>query len=517
MKKILTNNGKILTDNGKILVANVESGGSATVTKQGGWVGTQVPNSGTVENVYFNTNLSIEETKSILETLTYETQDMNVILVKEDYSLILAIMTMDGEYGILDLITNNIYFVSADIDLGFVGWNANITYPLTINGTVVNEFEGIQVASENSLISSIFSTTPFEEKEGEVISLSGNYAETSLKITSDGIVDLNDLIFTDKKIPLKINCKNEELAQVNQIISGEISGEYTFNGTQIRDGLFCSCGNLEKINMPNVTQIGAYSFVSCHSLHELTIPSGVWYISTNSFWNCSGLETITVEDGNENYDSRENCNAIVGKDFSKLLLGCKNTTFPNTISSIGEYAFYGSEITSLLLKDNSNLEYIERNAFQNCMKLTKVELPTTISAIYAETFSGCNLTEISGLDNVLYIEERAFQGCPLSEVTLPKCSIIGDGAFGHNSSLVKLDLHAIRYIGKEAFRFCSNLKTLVIRNENEVCSLNGYYVFMNTSLSEIYVPDALVESYKAHSDWIGRASQIKPLSEYVEE
>ena len=50
-------------------IRDIQGGGSATVTKQGVWVGTQVQNSGVVENIYFNTSLTKEEVHNILSGL----------------------------------------------------------------------------------------------------------------------------------------------------------------------------------------------------------------------------------------------------------------------------------------------------------------------------------------------------------------------------------------------------------------------------------------------------------------
>jgi hypothetical protein len=49
---------------------------------------------------------------------------------------------------------------------------------------------------------------------------------------------------------------------------------------------------------------------------------------------------MIVEKGNSIYDSRENCNAIIETATNTLIAGCNNTTVPEGITSIGDYAFY---------------------------------------------------------------------------------------------------------------------------------------------------------------------------------
>ena len=70
------------------------------------------------------------------------------------------------------------------------------------------------------------------------------------------------------------------------------------------------------------------------------------------------------------------------------------------------------------------------------------------------------------------------------------------------------------------FNYTSNLKHVVIRGTN-VLKITNANAFNNSSIAAgtglIYVPDSLVEDYKAANYWSTYASQIKPISEYVEE
>lgn len=92
--------------------------------------------------------------------------------------------------------------------------------------------------------------------------------------------------------------------------------------------------------------IDEVAFSGCSGLTSLTIPGSVSSIETGAFEACSGLESIKVADDNRNYDSRENCNAIIEKTGQnwpgdRLLLGCKNTTIPGNVIWIGQFAFSG--------------------------------------------------------------------------------------------------------------------------------------------------------------------------------
>ena len=124
--------------------------------------------------------------------------------------------------------------------------------------------------------------------------------------------------------------------------------------TSIGDCAFYGCSGLTKLTLPNsVTSIGDGAFRGCSGLTELTLPNSVTSIWGNAFEGCSGLEKITVDGGNKRYDSRDNCNSIIDTETNTLIVGCKNSVIPNSVTSIGDYAFYGcSGMTELILPNS---------------------------------------------------------------------------------------------------------------------------------------------------------------------
>lgn len=75
-------------------------------------------------------------------------------------------------------------------------------------------------------------------------------------------------------------------------------------------------------------------------------------------------------------------------------------------------------------------------------------------------------------------------------------------------------------IGFGAFKY-TNLCSLVIEQDTSICRLLGTDAFSETPISNgtgfIYVPDSLVDAYKAETNWSTFADQIKPLSEYSQD
>ena len=153
-----------------------------------------------------------------------------------------------------------------------------------------------------------------------------------------------------------------------------------------------------------ITSIGDYAFYSCRGLTELTLPNSVTSIGNpnsvtsignSAFGGCSGLEKITVDGGNKRYDSRDNCNSIIETGTNTLIVGCKNSVIPNSVTSIGDGAFRGcSGLTELILPNS--VTSIGEYAFYYCSELTELTLPNSVTSIGWYAFQGCTgLTELT--------------------------------------------------------------------------------------------------------------------------
>ncbi len=157
--------------------------------------------------------------------------------------------------------------------------------------------------------------------------------------------------------------------------------------TSIEDFAFYKCSALTTATIgKSVTNIGYYAFHSCEKLSEVNIPDSVTTIGNSAFYGChlsavtlpkslttlgnsvfvnSILKTIDVDPENPNFSSVDG--VVFNKDQTVLLVYPTNKgvyTIPNSVISIGDYAFAYSAIKTLTI--HSNLLEIGNYAFCNC-------------------------------------------------------------------------------------------------------------------------------------------------------
>ena len=215
---------------------------------------------------------------------------------------------------------------------------------------------------------------------------------------------------------------------------GEYIGDITipptviYNGvkyfvSEIDWGAFEDCPNLSSVTIPHsVVKIGYGAFSGCSGLTSIFIPNSVKEINCyNLFENCPNLNSIEVEDWNPNYNSQNNCNAIIETSTNTLVAGCKSTIIPNSVTKIGDYAFFG------------------------CTGLTTIDIPNSVTKIGDYAFSGCTgLTNITIPQSVTEIDWSAFRECTsLTSVTIPNSvTTIYGGAFADCTNLTTINYNA---------------------------------------------------------------------------
>jgi len=194
----------------------------------------------------------------------------------------------------------------------------------------------------------------------------------------------------------------------------------TYDVTSIGEGAFAGCNVLTSVTIPHsVTTIGRCAFAGCESLTSVTIPNSVTTIGKCIFYVCNGLTSILVENGNTVYDSRDHCNAIINTATNTLIVGCKNTIIPNSVTVIGEAAFMDCRVLAAVTIPNS-VTTIEEAAFLNCSGLTSLTIPHSVTTIGVGAFLGCRgLTDVfCNAEIIPKTASSAFFDLPILSVTL---------------------------------------------------------------------------------------------------
>ena len=163
------------------------------------------------------------------------------------------------------------------------------------------------------------------------------------------------------------------------------------------------------------------------------------------------------------------------------------------VTTIGAYAFHRTNITSL-----------------DCPIVTSMK---DGACYYCENLETINFPKLKNMGNI------AFSRCTnLRNAVFPELKSAVISAFGSCGELVSADLSKASGLYSGAFRDCPKLVTVILRKVDGICILNSTDIFKNTPIESgtgyVYVPAALVDSYKAATNWTVYADQIRAIEDY---
>lgn len=216
--------------------------------------------------------------------------------------------------------------------------------------------------------------------------------------------------------------------------------------------------SLKKVTTGKAVTLREGAFNGAPALETLVISSNLKYIQNNVFYNCTALEEIIFEENSSIEtisDSFLGCTALKEVHFPASIKSLKNTfngctslktvTFSNDITecTIDSSTFSGCK--ALTYVDLGGVTKLGSSAFQNCTSLTEVYIPANITYIGADCWRGCSsVTKITFDPNcpVTHIYAHTFDGTSITEITLPNTvTSIGQNAFA-SSTLKTINLGA---------------------------------------------------------------------------
>ena len=203
--------------------------------------------------------------------------------------------------------------------------------------------------------------------------------------------------------------------------------------------------------------------------------------------------------------------------------------FINTIDLLGDDVVVDSIIKRTITKfDDDKVISIGSCAFYKCLELTEVNCPNigTIGAwsasVGADAFNGCTALKsvrLPSLGTISSATTRIFSGCTsLEYVDLSSLMSVGSGTFYGCTSLKVIDLPKAKSMGGQTFGNCTALTAIILRSETIATIVTT--TFTGSSIESgsgyVYVPRALVDGYKAATNWSVYASQIRAIEDYPE-
>ncbi|MBE6825835.1 MAG: leucine-rich repeat domain-containing protein [Ruminococcus sp.] len=250
----------------------------------------------------------------------------------------------------------------------------------------------------------------------------------------------------------------DDSGQLDAMIERSIT-EVNSNAKSVGEYAFYKNSAVNTVDVPSATSIGSYAFYDCTGLTSVNLPSAT-SVETDAFKGCTSLSNVNLP----------------------------------SMQNVGREAFYG------------------------CTAVNTINLPSAIS-IGSYAFKGCTGLTSVNLPSATSVETYAFDGCTgITSVRLPAANTLGTYAFSYCENIKTADLHAAKSIGAYAFYGCKSLETLIIRTDS-LCSGGSTTTLSYTKIKDgegyVYVPAALVATYKAATIWKSISSQIRALEDYT--
>lgn len=228
----------------------------------------------------------------------------------------------------------------------------------------------------------------------------------------------------------------------------------------------------------NITKISHQMFDSCNYLEAVSIPKTLTKIEDYAFQKCPKFSNLQLR-AEELSAATEETGAAVEKDLTNSSIeeignyafygsGLSSFVLPKAVTKLSDYAFAGcSELSNFTFAaaNTANANYVlGKEVFNGCSKLTSISIPYGISSLGTGVFNNCEKLEnitigTNEVDNSTYktLPGNTFTSCAkITSFTLAdSCITIGGGAFKDCSSLTTVkNTSQLTSIEGTAFQNC---------------------------------------------------------------
>ncbi|MCQ2409014.1 MAG: leucine-rich repeat domain-containing protein [Clostridia bacterium] len=306
--------------------------------------------------------------------------------------------------------------------------------------------------------------------------------------------------------------------------------------TDIPDNTFFGCSSLKNVTFSDkVRNIGESAFENCDGILNATVPETVQSIGLSAFRGCTSMKSISVPfmgksrtasaqfrhfayifgNGNAAYSESQvqvpaslKTVKLTGNDITELVdnafYHCKNVEtieIPDTVVSIGTFAFHNCASLKQLTLPKSSLRTIGNNAFASCTSLTSVYIPVTVTEIGTNILGGdTNLREVTipylGASKTDTAHTFAYLFGTRKDTEIPASVVsvvlldavtVPDSAFKNASSIQTITLsQGVDSIGASAFEGCAKLVSINLTANLTEIQEKAFY---RSGIETIVIPD----------------------------
>jgi hypothetical protein len=264
---------------------------------------------------------------------------------------------------------------------------------------------------------------------------------------------------------------------------------------------FSGCTSLKQVKLPlGLTKIINEAFRYCTALESIEFPQTLTVIYSSAFEGCSSLNNVVLPDSITNVGANafKDCSVLSSMTISKNLRSLSGNAFAGTpwlAAQTDEFVMIGNKI---LLKYNGTSGIVEVpvtvtsivDAFANNVNIEEVILPNTVTSIGDYAFSGCiNLETVILPVSVTSITEYVFKDCrSLQKIEIPeKVTYVGNGVFQGCSQIKQILLpNGIKSIGYRTFAECSALELVSVPATVETINKAAFEASPSINLKVVY-------------------------------